>query len=232
MHRERLLRARPQRYVEVEHACRRDEYFVRRLEAFGDIVIGFSLALLALSLIVPNHAATLVRNYAWFAAYVWTFALVCSMWGAHYWTFRYIFVPTAFSLVLNYAKLGLVVLLIFTVQVLLRAFVTGGARDVIVANELYWGCLVAYWIVAGLLLFLGMRARAGTLAPELAKPCLLRIWRIAVTAPVVVAAMIVTARGAPEQMATTIALCMVGGIVIGSVAGRMATRTPVALQST
>ena len=128
----------------------RDEYFVRRLEAFGDVVIGFSLALLALSLFVPNHAAQLVAHAEWFVAYVWTFAFVCTMWGQHYWTFRHVFVPNRISLLLNYAKLGLIVLLIFFVQVLLRAFEMGNAHDVVVGNELYWGCLAAYWAVTAL----------------------------------------------------------------------------------
>ena len=209
-----------------------DQYFVRRLEAFGDVVIGFSLALLALSLIVPNHAATLVTHYAWLAAYVWTFALVCSMWGSHYWTFRYVFVPTPFSIFLNYTKLGLIVLLIFMVQVLLRAFELGSARDVIVANELYWGCLVAYWIAAGGLLVLGMRARGESLVPEVARLCVRRVWRIAVTAPVIVAALIITSRGPSYRMATTVAICMVVGIVIGDWAGRAAAHTRALREST
>jgi hypothetical protein len=70
---------------------------------------------------------------------VWTFAIVCSMWGSHYWTFRYVFMPTRLSVLLNYTKLDLIVLLIFAVQVLFRAFESGNARDVVVANELYWG---------------------------------------------------------------------------------------------
>ncbi len=203
----------------------RDEYFVRRLEAFGDIVIGFSLAMLALSLIVPNHARNLLTNSTWFVAYAWTFAFVCSMWGSHYWTFRYVFVPTRLSVLLNYAKLALIVLLIFMVQVLLRAFQHGTARDVVVANELYWGCLAAYWVAAALLLVIGMRVRGSMLAPEVAKSCALRIWRIAGTTPMILAGLAVAARGEPANMASTVALFLVAGIVIGVSAGRFATRT-------
>lgn len=202
----------------------RDEYFVRRLEAFGDVVIGFSLALLALSLIVPNHAASLISNPVWFSAYVWTFALVCSMWGSHYWTFRYVFVPTRPSILLNYAKLGLLVLLIFFVQVLLKAFEVGNDRDVIVANELYWGCLSAYWIAAGLLLAIGMRARVAPLAPEIAQRCVVRIWRVAATVPLVLTGILLGARGTADQMAMTVALFMAAGTAIGAFAGRIAAR--------
>jgi uncharacterized membrane protein len=205
-----------------EHADR-DEYFVRRLEAFGDIVIGFSLAMLALSLIVPNHARTLLTNSTWFVAYAWTFAFVCSMWGSHYWTFRYVFIPTRLSVLLNYAKLGLIVLLMYMVQVLLRAFEHGTARDVIVANELYWGCLAAYWVTAALLLVIGMRVRGSTLAPAIAKSCTLRIWRIAATTPMILAGLAVGARGAATNVASTVALFLAVGVVIGVFAGRLAT---------
>lgn len=202
----------------------RDEYFVRRLEAFGDVVIGFSLALLALSLFVPNHAAGLIANPQWFVAYAWTFAFVCSMWESHYWTFRYVFVPTRISLLLNYAKLGLIVLLIFFVQVLLRAFDLGSGRDVVVGNELYWGCLSAYWVVTAGLLVAGMRARTVPLEPDIARRCVQRLWRIGVTVPFVLAGIAFGANGVSENMATTIAIFTGAGLTIGGVAGRFATR--------
>jgi uncharacterized membrane protein len=205
-------------------AGERDEYFVRRLEAFGDIVIGFSLALLGVSLIVPNHARELLSHTAWFAAYVWTFALVCSMWGAHYWTFRYVFMPTPVSLILNYTKLGLIVLLIFAVQVLLRALQYGDARDVVVANMLYWGCLTAYWIVAVAIIGVGMRLRRAIIAPEIWRRCVLRIWRVVATTPAIILGVVVAARGKPAGMMTTIVLFMLGGLAVGILGGRLATR--------
>jgi len=202
----------------------RDEYFVRRLEAFGDIVIGFSLALLALSLIVPDHARSLLEHRTWLIAYVWTFALICSMWGSHYWTFRYVFTPTRVAVVLNYVKLALIVLLIFAVQVLLKALAAGDPRDVAVANEFYWGCLCAYWLVAGLLLAEGLRARKKYLAPEIVARCQNRLWRLAVIVPVLVAGILIGSRYDADQMASTVATFMVAGVVIGAAAGRIAAR--------
>jgi hypothetical protein len=132
--------------------------------------------------------------------------------------------PTRISLLLNYAKLGLIVLLIFLVQVLLRALQGGTARDVIVANELYWGCLAAYFVAAGLLLVIGMRVRGNTLAPEIAKRCTFRIWRIAATTPLILAGLAVAARGAAANMMTTVSLFLVAGVAIGVLAGRFAAR--------
>jgi uncharacterized membrane protein len=209
----------------AESEGHRDEYFVRRLEAFGDVVIGFSLALLALSLFVPKHAAQLIAHADWFVAYVWTFAFVCTMWGQHYWTFRHVFVPNRVSVLLNYAKLGLIVLLIFFVQVLLRAFEMGNAHDVVVGNELYWGCLTAYWVVTALLLAAGMRGRTKPLAPDIERMCVLRFWRLGITVPLVAAGIAIGAAGDPDRMASTIALFLIAGLAIGGIAGRVATRT-------
>lgn len=202
----------------------RDEVFVRRLEAFGDIVMGFSLALLGLTLIVPNHAADLVQHQTWFVAYVWTFALVCIMWSSHYWTFRYVFVPTPFCLVVNYAKLALTVLLIFMVQVLLRSYQVGSPRDVINANELYWGCLAAIWAATAVLLVVGLRDRRPYLPPEIVRRCILRIYRIAATAPALIVGIAIGARGRSDEMSTVVAVALLIGLGIGRVAAALASR--------
>lgn len=226
MHGSGLRRSRTQEDVALgaEPQTHRDEYFVRRLEAFGDIVIGFSLALLALTLVVPPHARDLLAHPTWLAAYVWTFALVCSMWGSHYWTFRYLFMPTRFSLALNYAKLALIVLLIFSLQVLLRAFDVGEPRDVVAANEFYWSCLASYWAVAGALLLVGLRAPNRSLAPDVVRACVARLCRLGGMIPFVVAGIVVGSRGDPLRMASTISLYLIAGVAVGVAVGRIAVR--------
>lgn len=201
----------------------RDEVFVHRLETFGDIVIGFSLAELGLSLTIPGHARNLVQDPTWFTAYVWTFALVCMMWAGHYWTFRHLFVPTRLSLLLTYAKLALIVLLVFTVQVLMRSFEFGNARDVIVANEFYWSCLSAYWIVASWIMVIGMRLLGDKVAPGILRNAKRRIWRMVVSTIMTVIGIAVSAQNAP-WMATTISCFLIVGLVIGNVAGSLATK--------
>jgi uncharacterized membrane protein len=202
----------------------RDEVFVRRLEAFGDIVMGFSLALLGLTLVVPDHAAALLEHQTWLIAYVWTFALVCIMWASHYWTFRYVFVPTPFCLVVNYAKLALTVLLVFMVQVLMRSYETGTARDVIVANELYWGCLAAIWAATALLLLVGLRDRRAFLAPEIAQRAVARIYRIAATIPALVVGIFIGAHGAADLMSSVVAISLVVGLVLGRAGAALVLR--------
>lgn len=95
----------------------RDDYFLHRLEAFSDIVIGFSLALLTLNLTLPNNASELLASRSLLETYVITFALVCLMWWSHYRLFRYVFVPTFINVVLNFASLMTIGLLIYFMQV-------------------------------------------------------------------------------------------------------------------
>ncbi len=209
---------------ESNAAPMRDEVFVRRLEAFGDIVMGFSLALLGLTLVVPDHAAALVEHQNWLVAYVWTFALVCVLWASHYWTFRYVFVPTPLCLVVNYAKLALTVLLVFMVQVLLRSYETGTARDIIFANELYWGCLAGIWAATAILLVVGLRDRRSSLPPEIVQRCRMRIYRIAATVPLLVAGILIGARGRPDNMSMVVAISLLVGLSLGRVAAALASK--------
>jgi uncharacterized membrane protein len=202
----------------------RDEVFVRRLEAFGDIVMGFSLALLGLTLVVPDHAAALVEHQDWLVAYVWTFALVCVLWASHYWTFRYVFVPTPLCLVVNYAKLALTVLLVFMVQVLLRSYQTGTASDIIYANELYWGCLAGIWTATAILLVVGLHDRRSSLPPEIVGRCRMRIYRIAATVPVMVGGILIGAHGRPENMSAVVAISLLIGLTAGRVAAALASK--------
>jgi uncharacterized membrane protein len=202
----------------------RDEVFVRRLEAFGDIVMGFSLALLGLTLVVPDHAAALVEHQDWLVAYVWTFALVCVLWASHYWTFRYVFVPTPLCLVVNYAKLALTVLLVFMVQVLLRSYGTGTASDIIYANELYWGCLAGIWAATAILLVVGLRDRRSSLPPEIVARCRTRIYRIAATVPVMVAGILIGAHGRPGNMSMVVAIALLVGLAVGRIVAALASK--------
>ena len=94
---------------------------IHRLEAFSDIVIGFSLAQLALSLTIPkNGAAGLLENPAPLIAFVITFALVCGMWWAHHRLFVHYFVPIPPMVVLNFITLAGVSFAVYSVQLMLH----------------------------------------------------------------------------------------------------------------
>lgn len=94
---------------------------IHRLEAFSDIIIGFSLAQLALSLAIPkNAAAGLLENPAPLIAFGITFVLVCGMWWAHHRLFVHYFVPIPIMVVLNFVTLAGVSFAVYSVQLMLH----------------------------------------------------------------------------------------------------------------
>lgn len=98
-----------------------DQRLIHRLEAFSDVVIGFSLAQLALSLTIPkNGAAGLLENPAPLVAFVITFALVCGMWWAHHRLFVHYFVPIPPMVILNFVTLAGVSFAVYSVQLMLH----------------------------------------------------------------------------------------------------------------
>lgn len=97
---------------------------IHRLEAFSDIVIGFSLAQLALTLVIPLHGArdlfVHVKGASELIGFLITFTLVCAIWWSHHRLFRHLFVPTPVNIVANFAALAGVIFLTFSVQVLVH----------------------------------------------------------------------------------------------------------------
>jgi len=94
---------------------------IHRLEAFSDIIIGFSLAQLALSLAIPkNGAQGLLERPGPLIAFVITFALVCGMWWAHHKLFVHYFVPIPIMVVLNFITLAGVSFAVYSVQLMLH----------------------------------------------------------------------------------------------------------------
>ncbi|MBA3960601.1 MAG: DUF1211 domain-containing protein [Chthoniobacterales bacterium] len=95
------------------------ERFTRRLEAFSDLVFGFSLSLLATRLDVPARVEDIFDSARWFAI-IGTFALVCRFWLEHYRIFRHRFVAGMFDATVNFIFLFAIAVLPYSVQTLLR----------------------------------------------------------------------------------------------------------------
>lgn len=99
-----------------------EQRLIRRLESFSDIVIGFSLAQLALSLTIPkNGALGLLENPAPLIAFVITFTIVCGMWWAHHKLFVHYFVPIPVMVILNFVTLAGVSFAVYSVQLMLHS---------------------------------------------------------------------------------------------------------------
>jgi uncharacterized membrane protein len=96
------------------------EHMLRRLEAFSDIVIAFSLSELAFSLQVPASATEIFIHPARYLAFVASFGVICSIWWLHNRLFAYFFVADAVGIVLNFVLLSAVVMVGFALQLFFR----------------------------------------------------------------------------------------------------------------
>ena len=108
------------------------ERFTHRLEAFSDLVFGFSLSVLATRLDIPADPSQVFEPTRW-STFIITFAIICILWLAHYRIFRHHFVPQIADVVINFVFLLGIAILAYAVQTFLR-FTT--ARDAII---LYFG---------------------------------------------------------------------------------------------
>ena len=97
----------------------RHDRFTARLEAFSDLVFGFSLSLLATRLDVPTRVEEVFEPSRWIAIVV-TFGLVYRFWLEHYRIFRHHFVAETFDAIINFIFLFAIAVLPYAVQTFLR----------------------------------------------------------------------------------------------------------------
>ncbi|MGB6984703.1 MAG: TMEM175 family protein [Candidatus Aquilonibacter sp.] len=142
----------------------RQERLIRRLESFSDLVIGFSLALLGLTLAIPNHLIDLYRNPWWLIAYVWTFGVIASIWYTHQRLFSYYFTVRPYTILLNFALLASLGLIVYFVQVFVHV---QGEPDKVWAFLIYFFVQGLAFTIMGVLYTHGVRARWARLDVEL-----------------------------------------------------------------
>jgi uncharacterized membrane protein len=95
------------------------ERFTQRLEAFSDLVFGFSLSLLATRLDVPANPAEVFEATRW-ATFIVTFGMICAIWLSHYRIFRHHFVARTPDVIVNFIFLLGIAVLPYVVQTFLR----------------------------------------------------------------------------------------------------------------
>jgi uncharacterized membrane protein len=142
-----------------------EDRFVHRLEAFSDIVIGFSLAQLGVTLVVPPHAISLIADPSWFLLFAWTFGLVCMMWLNHNRIFRAGFIATPVTMLLNFLLLASIVLIVYFAQVYARVHTL---QDVTIAGRFYFGALAFSTTITAVLYAIGTPLRRGTVVNTVA----------------------------------------------------------------
>lgn len=95
------------------------ERFTQRLEAFSDLVFGFSLSLLATRLDIPANPAEVFETTRW-ATFIVTFGMICAIWLSHYRIFRHHFVAQTPDVAVNFIFLLGIAVLPYSVQLFLR----------------------------------------------------------------------------------------------------------------
>ena len=142
-----------------------EQTVIHRLEAFSDIVIGFSLAQLGLSLVIPKHISDIfisAKGSSVLGAFVITFMLVCSLWWLHHKIFRHLFVPTPLNIGINFAALGGVLFYAYVMQVLIHL-----SFDDPYGIALYFGCYAYILLLFAYLAWYGLLKRGGGLTEPL-----------------------------------------------------------------
>ncbi len=144
----------------AEDAHRR-ERITHRLEAFSDIVIGFSLGQLALSLVIPPHAIDFIQRPLGITSFLVTFLLVVRFWWLHFVIFEHYFVPNRLMIICNFIALASMILQIFSLQ-LYAHFVP--CSEGLVASRIYFGFFVLSYGMLCVMQALGMRSRWAALS--------------------------------------------------------------------
>ena len=141
-----------------------EERLIHRLESFSDIVIGFSLAQLGLSMVLPARAIELYTKPLALTAFVVTFTIVCRLWWSHHKLFTHFFVPQRFAIALNFATLGVLLFCVYSVQL----FVHFKMRDP-VAVTTYMCSFGLLFLMLGTQYLYGWKARRHALPLDVAQ---------------------------------------------------------------
>ena len=97
---------------------------VSRVEAFSDIVFGFALTLIVVSLEVPESYEELMQEMRGFLGFAICFAVLTWIWHAHYTYFRRYALADGFTIVINTVLLFLVLYYVYPLKFMF-SLVTG-----------------------------------------------------------------------------------------------------------
>jgi uncharacterized membrane protein len=107
---------------------------VSRIEAFSDIVFGFALTLIVVSLEVPKTYSELIEAMRGFPAFALCFAILLWIWHAHYTFYRRYAIHDEFTLVVNSLLLFVVLFYVYPLKFIFsgmferREYTAGNAR--------------------------------------------------------------------------------------------------------
>jgi uncharacterized membrane protein len=217
----------------TDEAAERRKRVSHRLEAFSDIVIGFSLAQLTLSLVIPQHALDFFARPLGLIAFLVTFLLVVRFWWLHFVIFEHFFEPSRLTITCNFVALASLILQIFSLQLYVR-FVP--LSEGIVASRIYFGFFALSYGMLCVMLAIGLHQRWPTLSSGRRRAGVQAGIRIAGTVAgcalgdvlsIQAVTPICVLRANGEIVATfpwAILLFTVAGTIVGFVAGRLARK--------
>ncbi len=138
---------------------------VSRIEAFSDIVFGFALTLIVVSLEVPDSFEELMHEMRGFLGFAICFAVLMWIWHAHYTFFRRYGLTDVYTIVINTMLLFLVLYYVYPLKFmfsLVTGAIHGGHGD---ASKLFviYGLGFAGIFALLLLLYLHAYHRRGEL---------------------------------------------------------------------
>ena len=125
-----------------------EQHFTRRLEAFSDIVIGFSLAQLGVSLTISNQGLHDFLTPLGVLSFLFPFAIVCSAWFFHHRLFSQLFIPKTWPVVVNFAWLASVVLVVFAAEAYTKLQTDVSMRFYFACYALVYALLTLQYVIA------------------------------------------------------------------------------------
>jgi uncharacterized membrane protein len=137
---------------------------ISRLEGFSDCAFAFAITLLVVSLDVPSRFSALLDLLRGSPSFGLSFAIIASIWYAHYRFFRRYGVEDTVTVLLTMTLLFVVLLYVYPLKFVFRlAFsASPGAiadRDVPLLFTIYGLGFTAVWVVLGLLYINAYRQR-------------------------------------------------------------------------
>jgi uncharacterized membrane protein len=130
---------------------------VHRLEAFSDIVIGFCLAQLGLSLVLPKSSVDMFAVWESTTFFISAFILIAVLWWLHHRTFSAFFVLNIPMIVLNFGVLCCLILTLYFLESV--EHVAGLGQNPARFFALFVFSFAFVYALVGIMLLIGLVAR-------------------------------------------------------------------------
>ena len=140
------------------------QHTIHRLEAFSDIVIGFCLAELGLSLVLPKGASDVFSVWESTTVFISAFIFVAVLWWLHHRTFSAFFILNPSMIVMNFGVLGGLILTLYFLESIVRVAELGQNPSLFFALFVFAFALV--YTLVGLMLLTGLVGRRAELPAE------------------------------------------------------------------